>query len=387
MNKRSTLTIFFSATFLQAGAYGLTFMLPRLFEGLGSNEKAVGTVLMLTALSTLASVYYVGHLCDVLGRVKMLVLGCVAIAIALFFYGMADTVGGLILTASLLLGFGWGTTYAVCPVVLTQLITDELRVRFFTLLSIAVMAGFGLSPVLAAFLETLGKTVNMAFYVTSALCLIAALMFLLIDRSIKTHSLATNTPQKSKVTFKAIVAVFKSTAWRPVTMVFIGASVFAGVTNFQTVFADERGLDYSDYFLIYTLTVVIFRFVLARFSGGKNPYLAISVLQYLMCGSVIMLGFIAGNHYQYWLFAVLFGVGYGVSYPILVAMAAKDAPKVLVAQTLQIFAFTYFAGIFGFPLIAGWMIVELGSISLLLLVSFLASIEASLALQRALFSK
>jgi len=68
-------------------------------------------------------------------------------------------------------------------------------------------------------------------------------------------------------------------------------------------------------------------------------------------------------------------------------MAAKDAPKDLVAQTLQLFAFTYFAGIFGFPLIAGWMIVELGSISLLLLVSFLASIEASLALQRALFSK
>ena len=49
--------VFYLAVFLQAGAYGLTFMLPRLFEGLGSDEKAVGTMLIFTALSTLFSVY------------------------------------------------------------------------------------------------------------------------------------------------------------------------------------------------------------------------------------------------------------------------------------------------------------------------------------------
>ena len=73
-----------------------------------------------------------------------------------------------------------------------------------------------------------------------------------------------------------------------------------------------------------------------------------------------------------------------MSYPILVAMAAKDADKDLVAQTLQLFALSYFAGIFGFPLIAGWMIVEIGSTVLLTLIALLAAIEASLALRRAL---
>lgn len=162
--------VFYLAVFLQAGAYGLTFMLPRLFEGLGANEKVVGTMLMFTAISTLCSVYYCGHLSDVFGKVKMLAIGCLAIALTLTFYGNATAVGGLMLAASLLLGFGWDTTYALCPIVLTELVADEFRVRFFTLLSVAVMAGFGLSLVLAAFLEVAGQTVVAAFMLTSALC-------------------------------------------------------------------------------------------------------------------------------------------------------------------------------------------------------------------------
>ena len=73
-----------------------------------------------------------------------------------------------------------------------------------------------------------------------------------------------------------------------------------------------------------------------------------------------------------------------MSYPILVAMAAKDADKDLVAQTLQLFAFSYFASIFAFPLIAGWLIVEIGSTVLLTLIAFITAVEASLALRRAM---
>ncbi len=75
----------------------------------------------------------------------------------------------------------------------------------------------------------------------------------------------------------------------------------------------------------------------------------------------------------------MFGIGYGVSYPILAAMAANDADPALLPQTLQFFALSYFIGIFGFPLVAGWMIVEMGSSALLMLVAALAGIEATMA--------
>jgi hypothetical protein len=63
-------------------------------------------------------------------------------------------------------------------------------------------------------------------------------------------------------------------------------------------------------------------------------------------------------------------------------MAANEADETLVPQTLQLFALTYFIGIFGFPLVAGWMLVELGAPSLLILTAAVAGIEATMALVR-----
>ena len=42
--------------------------------------------------------------------------------------------------------------YLLTPVVLTQIITSDERVRYFTLLSVFIMAGFGLSPAVGTFL-------------------------------------------------------------------------------------------------------------------------------------------------------------------------------------------------------------------------------------------
>ena len=103
-----------------------------------------------------------------------------------------------------------------------------------------------------------------------------------------------------------------------------------------------------------------------------------------MCASVVLFIFSGGNTLLYGLVAVLFGLGYGVSYPILVAMAANDAQEDLGPQTLQLFALTYFVGIFGFPFIAGWIIVEIGTTPLLVLVAVIAAFEASMALRRAI---
>ena len=75
--------------------------------------------------------------------------------------------GVMLVAASILLGGGWGVTYALGPVVLTRLVTAEERVRYFALNSVFLMAGFGLSPVMAAEIEGAGGTVNDAFFITA----------------------------------------------------------------------------------------------------------------------------------------------------------------------------------------------------------------------------
>lgn len=384
MSRSGVLGVYFGAVFLQAGAYGLTFMLPRLFQSFGANEKDVGTMLLITTFATISTVYFSGHLSDVLGRLRTLAGACVAIAAALYLYAEATSVGVPLVCASILLGFGWGLTYSLGPIVLTRLVAPHERVRYFTLLSVFVMAGFGLSPVLSSLLEGAGFSVRDAFHLTSALCAVSAVLFFALDGPVKAHAITAIVEAPSRITLSALVGIARSPARLPIVMVCIGASVFAGLNNFQTVFADTRGLDYAHFFLTYTVTVVLFRLLLARFTGGTNPYLTIAVLQYVMCFSVVLFILSANSLPLYLLAAFLFGIGYGVSYPLLVAMAANDATDTLGAQTLQVFALTYFIGIFAFPLIAGWMIVEVGQTALLMLVAALALLEATLALRRAL---
>lgn len=383
MSRILIFSLYFAAIFLQAGAYGLTFMLPRLFDSFGANEKVVGLMLFVTTLSTIATVYLSGHLSDLLGRIRTLGIACIAISASLLLYGILDTVGAGLMIASLLLGFGWGLTYSLGPIVLTRLVRADERVRYFTLLSVFVMAGFGLAPVLASLLESLGHSVRVAFFVTAALCIVSAVLFVLLDQPIKAQAINARPEAPSRITLAALSRILKSRAFLPVAMACLGASVFAGMNNFQTVFADARGLDYASFFLTYTVTVVVFRLVLARFKGGESPYLTIALLQYVMCLSVVLFIFSGASLPLYLTVAVLFGIGYGVSYPILAAMAANDAEDDLSAQTLQVFALSYFVGIFGFPLIAGWLIVEVGAGPLLVFIAVLAAIEATMALRRA----
>jgi MFS family permease len=382
MSRNLTLILFFLATFLQAGAYGLTFLLPRLFDEFGANEKVVGVMLAITTLTTLVTVFYAGHIADRFGRIATLGGACLAIAVSMASFAWVNSVGFLLVLASALLGVGWAITYALCPVVLTRLIGPQDRVRYFAMLSVAVMGGFGLSPVMAAYIETLGFSVRDAFLIVAVLSVVAAGLFFGLISAIRGHAINPGPEGRTNLSMAVVKEILKSKARTPVIMVCLGASVFAGMNNFQTEFATERGLDYAQYFLIYTVTVVILRVVLMRFKGGERPYRTIAQLQYIMFASVVLFMMSGSSVPIYSLVAILFGVGYGVSYPILVAVTANDAREDLLPQTLQFFALTYFIGIFGFPLIAGWLIVEMGSMVLLGATALLAVTEATMAFRR-----
>ena len=244
------------------------------------------------------------------------------------------------------------------------------------------MAGFGLSPVFASVLEQLGFGVRSAFSAVAVFCLVSGAIFILLKNPIEKLAISNAPDNKSSLSPSAVAKIFRSPGWLPVVMVFIGASVFAGMNNFQTTFAQAQGQNYADFFLAYTITVVVCRLMLAGFSGGRSPYKTIALLQYVMFASVVLFMFVDGSRSIYVASAILFGVGYGASYPVLAAMAANDAAEDLVPQTLQLFALTYFIGIFGFPFIAGWLIVDFSIQTLLAGIAILAAIEATMALIR-----
>ena len=381
MSKKIVLTLLFVATFFQSGAYGLTFLFPPLFGTFGANEKDVGAVLLAAAISTIAVIIFSGHITSIIGRLQTLALSSLSITISLVIFGKASAFGINLVVGGVFLGIGWGLFYALIPVVMSQLADGQNRVRYFSLQAAFMMAGFGLSPVFGYYLVEKGISIHQAFIFNGFACILSAICFFILIKPIEQYSneIARDNARLNVLTFRRIV---RSPAIIPIIMVCIGACVFSGMTNFQTVFAKTNGLDYSHYFLSYTFTVIVLRIAFAGFGGGKYPYLVIALLLFVMTSSVILFYYLGNNSFLYIVGASLFGIGYGVSYPIIAAMAANDADSDLVAQSMQIMSLFYFVGIFGFPFIAGWMIITVGMKVLLVLVALMASFEASIGLLR-----
>jgi len=77
---------------------------------------------------------------------------------------------------------------------------------------------------------------------------------------------------------------------------------------------------------------------------------------------------VVNDGFSYVLAAVMLGVGYGLTYSVINGLAANEAPDGTTAQSLLLFSLSYFIGVFGFPLLAGKIIVEQGMATLLLTV-------------------
>ncbi|WP_430440919.1 hypothetical protein [Shinella sp.] len=59
--------------------------------------------------------------------------------------------------------------------------------------------------------------------------------------------------------------------------------------------------------------------------------------------------------------ATTLGLGYGLGYSIIQAQTVNDAPSPLRSAALTWFVIAYFIGIFGFPMLGGWLIVLLAT--------------------------
>jgi predicted MFS family arabinose efflux permease len=169
-------------------------------------------------------------------------------------------------------------------------------------------------------------------------------------------------------------------------MVFLGACVFSALFNFQAGFAAARGLDYTVFYVTYTVVVIGLRFAASGFVGRQPRDRATIGLLVMMTAAVGLL-LVTGANPLYALAAALLGAGYGLVYPLIQAQAVADSPRHRPTLVLTIFSVSYFLGIFGFPLVAGHLIVRWGYGALLAVLLALAAAETGLALVRAARSR
>jgi len=114
---------------------------------------------------------------------------------------------------------------------------------------------------------------------------------------------------------------------------------------------------------------------------GNGDHAAIGLLVLMTLGTVVAFGFKYGVLIQV-ASSILLGLGYGLVYSVIQTQAVNDAPTELRNAALTWFVIAYFLGVFGFPVIGGWLIVTLGTGWFLGAVVLFAVAELALAFMR-----
>jgi len=363
--------LFCLASYLLSLSYGATFLLSLLIGSRGGNEHDAGSVISAAMLSTFAAVIVSGHLSDVLGAARSIALFGVLLVAASLGFALTPGFGNLLLFFGLLLGLGWGVFYTLGPIIVASLVTPAQRAKYFALLSGSMMTGIGSGPLLGRAASALGYPVTAAFYLAALASLIGVLLFWRLDAHLK------KTPATSvaRISWRTTSQVLSSQAVFAIIMVGLGGCVFGGLSSFQTSYAASRSLDYSLFFFGFMGAAISSRMLIAGIVVKRDPLRASCLLSGLMVGSIVLFGFVVDSGFSYVLAAMMLGVGYGLTYSVINGLAANEAPHGTTSQALLLFSLAYFIGVFGFPLLAGKIIVEHGMHALLLTVLAVAALN------------
>lgn len=261
--------------------------------------------------------------------------------------------------------------------------TPAQRAKYFALLSGSMMTGIGSGPLLGRAASAVGLPVTSAFYLAALASLVGVLLFWQIGARLK----STQVTSAARITWRATTQVLGSRALFPIIMVGLGGCVFGGLSSFQTSYAEARALDYSLFFLGFMSAAISSRMLIAGYVVKRDPLRASCLLSGLMLGSIVLFAFGVHSGFTYLLAALMLGVGYGLTYSVINGLAANEAPTGTTSQALLLFSLAYFIGVFGFPLLAGTIIVEKGMATLLLTVLAVALVNWLITVGRLLWRR
>jgi MFS family permease len=176
--------------------------------------------------------------------------------------------------------------------------------------------------------------------------------------------------------------VIGSRAVYSIIMVGIGGAIFGGLSSFQTSYAKAHGFDYSLFFIGFMSAAILSRLFVAGYVVKKDPLYSLLVLTSLTLASIVLFLMLTSNQLAYLGGAAMLGVGYGLTYSVINGLAANEAPTGFMPQSLLLFSLAYMIGVFGFPLVAGNLIVSSGIQTMLCVLLLLAVLNLAIVLFR-----
>ena len=289
-----------------------------------------------------------------------LAMAALTLAAAMICFALIGTQMEIAYLGGLLLGIGWSVFYILAPVQVIHHLQPAARVKYLTLLSGAQMFGLGSAPLIGHAVDVQGGSLTTVYVGFAAACAAAAVIMIVAQGALRDLPQLPVTPMA--LTGALVAQIVRARTALPVAMIGLAACVFAGLSTFQTLYADSRGFSPAIFFLVFTITTVGLRFSVAPLIG--RVALGRLVLA-LFVGTLVALVLLRVNQSSlvlYVLGAAIFAAGYGLTYSALNSMVVNMAGDrgLPISATSQVFTLAYFVGIFGFPYVGGAVIHRSG---------------------------
>ncbi|MDX7989392.1 MFS transporter [Xenorhabdus sp. 12] len=379
MRTTSALFLLFGTMFM-AGGYGATFLISEYFRSHGGSDIDTGATLSVALIGTLIGVPLVGWFSGKLEASRFAALAALSMSCGYFLFSSSG--GGLNYTlriAAFLIGLGWGMFYISGPMALSERVSDADRGHWFTRFSAFQMAGICGSPIILTIAVQQGQMpILITFLLIGVVGIFAALFFVLFgSREPREQRELSLRPWVRNIT-----KIAKSSAIRPIIMVGLGGCVFSGMMAFQGSLVEGTRANASTFFAVHALTVVVSRLLLARYLSiiPRIPLIT-ALMTCLILGILFLLGMPVHPAFQI-AAAIFTGLGYGLVYPVIQTWAINDSALANRHAALTWFVVAYFVGIFGFPMIGGWLLVEAGKNVFIIVLAAIAVLELVMALFR-----
>jgi MFS family permease len=383
------LAVFYLGCLLAAWSYGLTLLLPSLAKAAGGSPAQAGLIYWCGAFGAAGALVLTGRLTERIGGGWSAAAGSVLYAVAAAALASDGARSGIAYGAGVLLGAGWALFFTCAPIIAAAIPGPARASSRFLVLAGFNAAGIGVAPVAGQLLAAHGTSYRGIFWLAAVASLASGALFGLVAKITRPPATASRPARAARAVIGPVRLVLTSSVRRFLLMVGLGACVFTTMTTYQATLATTRGLNPAVFYASYTLGVIIPRFTVTSALARFSPATATSTLLAGMC--LALTGFLLTGH-QVTLYAassVLLGVTYGLAYPLIQAQAAGTASAGLRHWALWYFSGAYFAGLYGFPLIAS-TIIDLGGYQALiaaLLVVAVLELVVSLKTQRAQTSK
>jgi len=337
------------ANFSLVASFAAFFLFPLFITGHGGNQQDIGIIMGIFALASALCRPWIAEMVDRIGRKRSYTIGCAIMTLMPLFYpmlqGNLSSYYPLLILLRIIHGIGLAICFTAVFTFIVDLIPVERLNEGIGMFGTSGLIGMAVGPLIAE--PVLDKFGFPAFFMIAAGLAATAL---LLQAPIKDkHHLQ---PKKSESpSFFTLLKTRKQLVCGGMAMLF--GFGLAATGSFIAPFAQSRNLGYiSLYYLAYSTAAVGVRFIAGKMADrlGENQIIPWGLT--LAATGLLLVPLVHGDLLLL-VVGFIFGIGHGLLFPALNAMAVRDEPYAVRGKVTGIFTGGIDAGIFCGALILG----------------------------------